>query len=411
MLISARTKACEPSASQRRGAVCRLRLAVLRSSTFFAVAFRVCIVAAQNPVCWSPDYGYTAEVCCPPDLEPVGNITCWWDGFQAGDFIATGDYSYAGCCNRTNWARTEAVLGDLMARATKMPYLYAERIVMELDHAGLLPSRFVVNYGAADGSASGDDPAVPLFKEHGFPGLAVEPDEARAAKLRRSMPAAVQVREVGVTPLNTADLLREASAPEEPALLKVDIDSFDCPVLLATLRVSRPAVVQVEVNSEVPYPVIFGVHYSPNFRHSDRKGREHGWFSRGFFGCSSTLAAELAQPFGYDVVGQAGAHDVLLMRRDLRLAMNKGMPWAPLRAYTAAGVARAISVRCMKKYFGSGVGVSWLMLAETRPEILLKFVTRGIKASCLASQGLGREGECAHGYTVGFDVEDFRRIY
>jgi len=298
-----------------------------------------------------------------------------------------------------------------MERATIMPFLLATRVVLELEAAKLLPSRFVVNFGAADGTLTGDDPAVPLFQQHGFGGLAVEPDEAKAAKLRRNMPAAVTTRAVGVTPWNAAELLEGAQAPKEPALLKVDIDSFDCAVVLASLRVVRPAVLQVEVNSEVPFPLIFGVHYSADFRHSSETGRRHGWFSRGFFGCSSALAAELVRPFGYDVVGQAGAHDLLFIRRDLRLELKAHMPWAPILAYTAGGAARALSVRSMKNYFGQGVGVSWLLLAETQPSRLLSVVSAGIEAACVASQGHGEDGACARSYTLGLDADEFRRLY
>lgn len=368
------------------------------------------VAVAQDPACWTPEYGYIGEVCCAPELDPVGNITCWWDGFETYGVRSMGTYSYATCCNRSSWPHTVQVLSDLMASATKMPYLYAERVVTELDGAGLLPSRFVVNFGAADGTDTGDDPTVPLIKR-GFPGLAVEPDAKKVELLRQSMPPAVHVVAEGVTPMNVARLLRDAGAPPAPALVKVDIDSFDCAVLVATLKASEPAVVQIEVNSEVPYPIVFGVHYSSDFRHSEHQGREHGWFSRGFFGCSAALVGALGQRFGYDVVGQAGAHDVLLVRRDLRRALAEHIPWAPLRAYTVAGVARAISVRTMKRYFGNGVGVSWLMLAETRMEHLLKFVAMGVRASCLASQGVGPDGECSLGYTLGFDAESFSSLY
>lgn len=368
---------------------------------------------ADNPLCWqgAEAQGYTKESCCAPELDPVGHTACWWDGYEFEDSRVRGDYSYWKCCNNSVLERNRPMLDGMMDVANRMPYLVASRIVLYLENYGMMPSRYAINFGAADGSVGGDDPVVPLFVSHGYAGLAVEPDERKARLLRERMPEAVTVYKAGVTPGNVADLLEMVGAPPEPAFLKVDIDSFDCALLLATLRVSRPLLVQIEVNSEIPFPLIFGVHYSEDFRHSAASGREHGWFSRGFFGCSAGLAAEIAMPFGYDLIAQAGAHDLLLMRSDKRLALKGALPEPPLLSYTPGGVARAISVRSMKNYFGVGVGVSWLVVAERQPERLLELVRQGLETSCEASQGRNRAGDCRINYTLGYDADAFRSMY
>jgi Tetratricopeptide repeat len=151
-------------------------------------------------------------------------------------------------------------------------------------------SKYVVNLGCGDGKTK--DPCYELYRR-GYPGLAV--DAVEHPRLRRNLPQPHVRKVVGtaLAPPNVVDLLEREGCPREPILLKIDIDSFDGPLLEATLAGFEPDVIHIEVNPDFPPPLKFAVQYDPRCSPSGRAG---------FFGCSVAYVTSIARPAGYELL-------------------------------------------------------------------------------------------------------------
>ena len=166
----------------------------------------------------------------------------------------------------------------------------AADVVEAIAAEGSPSSRYVVNLGCGDGKTK--DPCYTLYKR-GFPGIAV--DLVEHPRLRRNLPQPEVRKVVGtaLTPANVVDLLEREGCPREPILLKVDIDSFDGPLLEAVLAGFEPDVIHIEVNPDFPPPLKFAVQYDPRYSPSGRAG---------FFGCSVAYVTSIARPAGYELL-------------------------------------------------------------------------------------------------------------
>tara|TARA_B110001452_G_C15201427_1_gene416934 strand:+ start:77 stop:1150 length:1074 start_codon:yes stop_codon:yes gene_type:complete len=136
-------------------------------------------------------------------------------------------------------------------------------------------SNFVVNLGANDGVGMNDPLAFWLTKSSAT-GIAVEYDAKYDAALHKNYPSANVTIMVGkpVTPDNVGGILRDGSTPNDPLVLKVDIDSYDVDVVRAILRLGyRPHIFVVEANEKVPPGVVLAVRYTA--QHGWRWGYDH----------------------------------------------------------------------------------------------------------------------------------------
>src|SRR5215471_10420195 len=130
---------------------------------------------------------------------------------------------------------------------------------MPFGGSGMQPHRYArrprsINIGCGDGRTK--DPCYELFRQ-GYPGLAL--DAVEHPRLRRNLPQPDVRKVLGVelTPANIAEVLRDEGCPSAPILLKVDIDSFDGPLLEAALASFEPDVIHIEVNPDFPPPLKF----------------------------------------------------------------------------------------------------------------------------------------------------------
>jgi tetratricopeptide (TPR) repeat protein len=169
-------------------------------------------------------------------------------------------------------------------------------------------SRYVVNIGCGDGKTK--DPCYELFRQ-GYPGLAV--DAVEHPRLRRNLPYPDVRKVLGtpLTPANVVDVLRQAGCPRAPILLKIDIDSFDGPLLEAVLAGFEPDVIHIEVNPDFPPPLKFAIQYDPRYSPSGRAG---------FFGCSVAYVTSISRPAGYELLQIDFSHpttgqDAILVKR------------------------------------------------------------------------------------------------
>lgn len=178
---------------------------------------------------------------------------------------------------------------------------------------------YAVNIGARNGDPADADPVFALWANTSgawrATGLAVEGVPEYCAELRsRLAGTGVAVACAFVVPHTVAAFLEEQGVPKEPALLKIDIDSTDCPVFEALLAGGfRPAVVHMEINYDLPPPLVFSLEYTPAVA--------TGWFWRslsfkGLYGCSLARIYEIGRAFNYSLV-QAYGIDADLVRDDL----------------------------------------------------------------------------------------------
>lgn len=102
--------------------------------------------------------------------------------------------------------------------------------------------------------------------------------------------------------------------PPRVDLVVVDIDSYDAPLLEQMLSCTRPRMVIVEVNPDIPPPLRFTVEYLPR-REVDVEAQDSVQGDTelyGFFGASITHWVAMLQPHGYALVGIEN-HDAIFV--------------------------------------------------------------------------------------------------
>lgn len=178
-----------------------------------------------------------------------------------------------------------------------------------------------INVGASDGQV--DDPLFEYAGRANATGVAVERDPARCERHRQALPQ-VDVACSAVTPQNVLGLVGKliTTPPTWLDVLKVDIDSYDCPVLEVLLEAVKARIILVETNPSIPPPYQWAMLHHPEL-----------WdFFNGFHspeevpirGCSLSYEVDLLQRFGYDFVA-FGGHDAIFTHRSVRQA------WSPLK--------------------------------------------------------------------------------
>lgn len=265
-------------------------------------------------------------------------------------------------------------------------------------------NRYAVNFGAGDGYSSVPmapgahdwnghaDPTWALFNDLHFKGLAVEGNPDLLPVLKKNLPAAnITKLSAWITPFSVSELLKAGNAPLDMDYFKVDIDSYDCAIVATVLRGGyKPKVIHMEVNAEIPYPISFGVNYSPKYRSS------LGAYA--FYGCSVTLAAAIARPFGYEPVGVSPAHDAIFVRKDLL---------SGIQPMTVPELQQAEEACCMTNHFGELLDRRALESVAADPVKVLEAMKPAIATGCIKSQGDSAPGVCNVPYMVSLNPWDW----
>lgn len=191
--------------------------------------------------------------------------------------------------------------------------------LQRLQSAGFELRGRYANVGSSDGQA--DDPLFEYVRTTKATGIAVERDPARCARHREGLPQ-VEVACSAVTPQNVLELVSRGVSPgEELDILKVDIDSYDCPVLEMLLTELRAKVIFIEANPSIPPPYQWAMLHDPglwDFFNSFVSPEEVP-----IRGCSLSYEVELLRRHGYDFV-MFGGHDAIFTHQSVRAA------WLPL---------------------------------------------------------------------------------
>jgi tetratricopeptide (TPR) repeat protein len=187
--------------------------------------------------------------------------------------------------------RTEEAEAARRRRAA-VPRKYSAAEVVEAIRAAFPDETgtYVVNLGCRDGKRK--DPCYELYRQ-GYPGLAIDAADIPALHANLPQPEVRKVLGTPLTPANVVEILRREGCPDRPVLLKIDIDSFDGPLLKAALADIDPDVVYIEINADFPPPLRFAIEYDPRYEPSGRAG---------FFGCSVAYAAAVGRAAGYELL-------------------------------------------------------------------------------------------------------------
>ena len=212
-----------------------------------------------------------------------------------------------------------------------------DTVIMDLltAHASTTLTPFVVNLGGGCYSNKlqeclGLDMGTrKLYYDH-WPGLLVEARARSSDMLRKELPTSAAVVDAYITPHSIVELLNAHKVPSDAAMLKIDIDGYDCPVVDAMLEAGwRPRVVFMEINGEIPPPLAFSVGYSSTHAIAIGKG--------GFFGCSLSAASRVMRPRGYSLLQYDmvhTSHDAIWVHESCAHAYFPHRPrWSDYDAY------------------------------------------------------------------------------
>lgn len=214
--------------------------------------------------------------------------------------------------------------------------------------AGYSLSGRYVNVGAHDGHS--DDPLYDYARMSNATGVAVERDPHRCERHRAALPN-VHVACSEVTPQNIVSLIRPVlDTGEELDVLKVDIDSYDCPVLEMILPEVKAKIVLVEANPSIPPPYQWAMLHSPelwtffNSFHSPEEVPIRG--------CSLAYEVQLLRRYGYDLVA-FGGHDAVFTHESVRSAfLPYDVPMDEFDCYNEAFIAaNGIPISRTRRWF------------------------------------------------------------
>lgn len=172
-------------------------------------------------------------------------------------------------------------------------------------------SRYAINIGAA-GSKCDQDVTYCVLDEWNqnfqFGALLFEGRHSAAETLRQQMHLKygdrnnkIDVVEKFAQPSELPDILEQHNVPKNPAWLKVDIDSYDWPMVESILTRVTPRVIWMEVNGEVPPPIQFAarpLEYTVGVHNDEDEGAMLNTLT-GFYGASFAYVTAMLKSAGY----------------------------------------------------------------------------------------------------------------
>ncbi|CAK9030951.1 unnamed protein product [Durusdinium trenchii] len=223
-----------------------------------------------------------------------------------------------------------------------------------------------VNIGAHDGRT--DDPLYNYSHFTQASGVAIERDPEKCKHHKANLPN-VHVMCSEVTPQNVLPLVRQGLNGKDVDVLKIDIDSYDCPVLERILPKVRATMVVVEANPSIPPPYQWAMLYDPNlwnFFNSFHSPEEVP-----IRGCSLAYEVQLLNRYNYDLVFFNG-HDAIFTHEEVRSAFYPHtVPVDEFHCYSEAFIAaNGIPINVTRRWFFNMSDVH-----QGLPEIWRFFVT------------------------------------
>lgn len=214
----------------------------------------------------------------------------------------------------------------------------------QLQAAGIVIRGSYINLGAADGV--GDDPlhdfAMQDVRFGGGPALAVEAQEVLCERHRKALPWVtlvcdrVSTRNLGAF---VEHVFTTQSAREEVDVLKVDVDSFEGPLVEEAIQRQglRPKLLLVEINAGIPPPLQYALLDSPQLEHfgtevalaiGDDAPME---MNAPFAGVSVSYLVRRLTP--HYALLELGSPDAVFVRTDLLPALGREAPLDEFQAF------------------------------------------------------------------------------
>jgi hypothetical protein len=182
---------------------------------------------------------------------------------------------------------------------------------------------FVVNFGAADGAGGIDDPTMGLLSEEATGALLV--DGQQDSNLFAKYPNRTNVKILKgrkISPIDVVDLLRSHSVPKNDAILKIDIDSWECSLLQRILDSGyAPSIIMTEINTCFPPPLRFSVAPDGVIPDLGEYEKEIWQQENCFFGCSLASQADILISRGYKLL-EVDGWDATFLHASIAHAFN-----------------------------------------------------------------------------------------
>ena len=240
------------------------------------------------------------------------------------------DHGFCGPCPTDAHVSTAWQLTDLIARiGPKHPFL--------------------VNIGAASTGGGRYDPTYPILiaPNSTFAALLVDPHSDPLLFDAYPKRENVQIKHDYIWSETVVEsIFQRYRIPRDFALLKIDIDSYECSVLEKILQADyRPDVIHTEFNPIFPPPVIFRPIY-----HSETKleWTPPLWNNvNPFYGCSLTALSTLLSSFGY-VLLQVEFWDAIYVQYEIARSASLQVPVNDQLAYEEGFLHNACLPYCRK---------------------------------------------------------------
>jgi hypothetical protein len=194
--------------------------------------------------------------------------------------------------------------------------------------------RFLVNIGAASTGGGRYDPTFPLLASlnSSFGALLIDPNSNPLLLNAYPKRNNIHIKNIYIWPESVVnDVFVDNRIEKQFAILKIDIDSYECSLVDAILRAGYlPDVIHMEFNPIFAPPVVFMPIYNATVKHDWKPAL---WLNLGpFYGCSLSALSKVLLPFDY-VLLQVEFWDVIYVRHDIARARSLQVPASDEIAY------------------------------------------------------------------------------
>lgn len=227
-------------------------------------------------------------------------------------------YDWNGKRIKTN-IKTALQLNDLKnidEFGDESPNISLESMVNKLQLKGHIDTKFItINLGARDGIGTGGntDPTWPLYKNMGADGIAVEGSSTFFPILRKNFQGLRAKAVHAFIYSNNVNSILTRNNIKTIDVFKIDIDSFDCDVILSVLENYSPSVIFSEYNIKFPPPIKLKLTTPEKIFNSEK--RNH------IYECSLQYQVEMLLKQGYTLV-QIDWQNAIYIKREIADKLN-----------------------------------------------------------------------------------------
>lgn len=170
------------------------------------------------------------------------------------------------------------------------------------------PSYYVIDIGASTGVTT--DPVYNYIINDKFKGLCIEGNSSKVNILKTK--TKFDIYNGYITPFNIIAIFEAYKVPNNPDILKIDIDGYDLAVLRVILEKYKPSIIIAEINEKIPPPIHFEIIYNENY----------SWDESHCFGFSIQSGAKVMNQHNYKIFSVHELNNILCINHDLCNSLN-----------------------------------------------------------------------------------------